>query len=216
MEELGNGIVKVEGGYRLADGRTVPRAQLIRELFNQDWKRADIAKLLDIPYNIVFQATANLANAHHSPGNNAQRGPKMVTLPTGEEIPRSEYIKQQVALGRSRAEIAKELGISTSAVWNVTKGTTDGRRVERHYVKLENGEEIPRNEYIRRRYLEGATRREIANELGCDYTIVWQAISKLNAASADNTDNVASADNTTTSNVNTNSTSEDEEVNFPE
>lgn len=164
-----------DGKYQLSDGRIVSRAEVIRELFSQNWKRADIAKHLDVPYNVVFQATANMTNAHHAPGKGGVAAPKMITLPDGTQMPRAEYIRQQVAAGRSRAEIAKELGISPSAVWSATKDMKGSRRAERHYVKLDDGTEIPRNEYIRKRFLEGATRREIANELGCDYTVVWQA-----------------------------------------
>jgi hypothetical protein len=168
-----------DGKYQLEDGRVVSRAELIRELFNTDWHRRDIAKELDVPYNVVFQATANMTNKHHQPGRGGVAVAKTVTLPDGTEMPRAEYIRQEVAKGRSKAEIAKELGVSYSVVWNATKGMSEANKTQRHYVELPDGTKMPRTEYIRKRFAEGATRREIANELGCDYTVVWQATRTL-------------------------------------
>ena len=46
-----------------ADGRKIPRAEYIRELFNNDMSRGDIARLLKVQHQIVFQATKGMDNA---------------------------------------------------------------------------------------------------------------------------------------------------------
>lgn len=47
----------------LEDGTSVKRVEYIRELYKAGQSRADIAKLLDIPYNIVYQATKEAKSA---------------------------------------------------------------------------------------------------------------------------------------------------------
>jgi hypothetical protein len=39
----------------------------------------------------------------------------------------------------------------------------------------DTGETVPRVDFIRKKYAEGLTRREIATLAGCDYSVVWMA-----------------------------------------
>ena len=49
-------------------------------------------------------------------------------------------------------------------------------------VTLDDGTQMKRTDYIRKRFLEGASRSEIAKELGIPYQYVWQATRKLKKA----------------------------------
>jgi len=103
------------------------RKAYIRKLFQEGWKRSDIAKHLGVKYQIVFAATKDLENEHHpKSGTRGSRG--RVLMPDG--TPRVEYIRAQVAAGRSRKEVAEELGISYQQVYQATKDMTVGRKRE--------------------------------------------------------------------------------------
>jgi predicted DNA-binding protein YlxM (UPF0122 family) len=55
----------------------------------------------------------------------------MITLNDGTEVSRSEYIRMQFAAGVSRGDIAKELDVPYSVVWQATKTEkTDADRLE--------------------------------------------------------------------------------------
>ena len=98
-----------------AEGQEKSRKQQILELFQQDLSRSEIAKRLGVPYQVVYQYTKGMTNAATKPGGGARR----VILDNG--MPRAEYIRQEFAKGRSRSEIAKELGVPYQVVYAATR-----------------------------------------------------------------------------------------------
>jgi len=170
--------------YRLDDGElTTNRSEYIRQEFDKDRSRRDIADELGISYNIVYGATANMTN-------DATRESRMVLMEDG--TPRREYIREQIKEGRTRSDIADELGITYNAVYAASKdmdaagsrgrtATIDGELAEE--LGVEDG--TPRKDYIRGEYAKGRTRREIADELGVDYSVAWRATKDMEDPNAD-------------------------------
>lgn len=105
----------------------------------------------------------------------------------GREVTRAEYIRNMFKnQDKSRGEIAKELNIPYAAVYSATANmenshhTTGGGGIAaKKYVTLEDGTQMARADYIRKRAKEGATRGEIAKELQISYSAVWAATKDL-------------------------------------
>lgn len=172
--------------YALDNGQECSRSAFIRQEFMKDRSRGDIAKELEIAYGLVYTATANMYNLVHPEGGTGRTGNRgatlneEVTLNDGSTLPagssRADLFRAQVTSGeKTRGELAKEFDIPYATVYAATKdavvpggGASHGGR-----VTLEDG--TPRAEYIRAQYAAGATRRAIADELHCDYAIVWAA-----------------------------------------
>jgi len=89
------------------------------------------------------------------------------------EKSRNEWIKEQVAAGVSRGDIAKLLNLSYGVIYGLTK-EAEGTRTA-HTVELEDGTVMSRADYIRMRAAEGVSRGDIAKELDVPYSVVWQA-----------------------------------------
>ena len=105
----------------LEDGTTVPRKAYVLRRFAEDAKRSEIAKELGIPVQIVFGFTRSLSNAHHTPGVGRKGAGSIINPLTGAEEPRAEVIKALIASGKTRKEVAADLGISYQAVYVATK-----------------------------------------------------------------------------------------------
>jgi transposase len=103
----------------------------------------------------------------------------VVELPETVETDRNSWIKDQVAAGVSRGDIAKILDISYGVVYGMTK-EEEGTRQKYEVEYEENGEtkHMARTEYIRKRVAEGVSRADVAKELGVEYSVVWQATKK--------------------------------------
>ena len=99
-----------------------------------------------------------------------------------QTVSRNEWIKEQVANGVARGDLAKMLDISYGVIYGLTKEAEGTRTV--HMITLEDGTEISRTEYIRQQIAAGKTRGEVAKELGVDYSVVWQA-TKVQKTAAD-------------------------------
>lgn len=188
--------------YTLKDGSEGSRAAFIRELFLEDnLSRKEIAEKYEFDYRTVYSATVNMVNEAEPAGRGRAATNPIIKLTaegevviTGEdgniyingklaeampaedtltEVKRNDWIKEQVAAGVSRGDIAKALDISYGVIYNLTKDS-EGTRVK-HMVTLDNGEQISRSAYIRQLFAEGKTRAEIAKELDVAYPVVWQA-----------------------------------------
>ena len=154
-------------------GTEVSRSAHIRELFKGGLSRGEIAKELAVPYGTVYTATVNMFNDKHPEGGAVKQT-------------KASQIRELVELGLTRGAIAKELGVPYGTVYSATKGTpTENPR--RHTVKV-GDTDVSRAEYIRTQYKDGKSRREIANELHCDYAVVWAATRKLQLEAAEATD----------------------------
>lgn len=102
----------VDVEYADADLIDKSRNEWIKEQVEAGMSRADVAKILDLSYGVVYGLTKEAEGT---------RTAHMVTLEDGTEISRAEYIRQRAAAGVSRGDIAKELNVPYSVVWQATK-----------------------------------------------------------------------------------------------
>ncbi len=177
----------LEEVYKLDNGEECSRSAFIRQEFLKDRSRSEIAKELDVPYYIVYSATANMYNEVHKEGENRRPGGNrgvMVEDPeTGETISRAEAMRRMYAEGKTRSEIKEHFGTPYSTVYAATKdveppeGAPRGGRIMVEHP--ETGEQVQRVELIRECYEQGQSRREIADLIGCDYSVVWAATREL-------------------------------------
>lgn len=187
------------------NGEEVSKSAFIREKFIEDnMSRKEIAEKFNIPYRTVYGATVNLENSAEPTSrgrgttfsklqvtadgvvvmvkddtvffdNVAQ--PEGTVVPETIEVDRNTFIKEQVANGRSRGEIAKALDLSYGVIYGLTKDAESARQ-KYEIEDPETGEIISRNEYIRRRVAAGVSKSDVAKELGVEYSVVWQATKK--------------------------------------
>lgn len=106
----------------LEDGTEMSRKAYILKRYTEDnAKRGDIAKELGVPVQVIFAFTRNIANEHHTPGVGRAKIEDVANPETGEVAPRAQVIKDLIAGGKTRKEVAKLLGVSYQAVYSVTK-----------------------------------------------------------------------------------------------
>jgi hypothetical protein len=78
--------------------------------------RGDVAKALDLSYGVVYGLTKE---------EDGTRTKHEVEIDNGDgtttKMPRSEYIRKRVAEGVSKSDVAKELGVEYSVIWQATK-----------------------------------------------------------------------------------------------
>lgn len=74
--------------------------------------RGDIAKMLGMSYGVIYNITKELEGT---------REKHEVALEDGTVVSRSEYIRMLYAGGKSRGDIAKELDVPYTVVWQATK-----------------------------------------------------------------------------------------------
>jgi len=169
--------------FTLDTGEQGSRSAFIRQEFMKDRSRADIAKELDVPYYIVYSATANMFNAVHTAGGGKAGGSRgvMVEDPdTGEMVSRAALMRKMIEeKGMTRGEVKEHFDVPYATVYAATKDVElpegarkGGRKMITH---PDTGEEAPRTEVIRDMYGAGKTRREIADALSVDYAVVWAA-----------------------------------------
>ena len=89
----------------------VKRNDWIKEQVANGVDRAAVAKALEISYGVVYSLTK---------AEGSGRVQHTVTV-DGKEISRAEYIRQQVAAGVKKSDIAHELGVEYSVVWQACK-----------------------------------------------------------------------------------------------
>ena len=116
------------------DGIELSRKEyVIREFCEKDRSRADIARELEVSYQIIFSYTKDLRNTHHNENTNS----RSIMI---NDITRKEYVINEFNKNRSRGDIARELGVSYQIIFSYTKdlrnNKTDERR-ERLSLKYE-------------------------------------------------------------------------------
>lgn len=187
--------------FILQDGSKGSRAAFIREKFlNDNMSRKEISEMFDLSYRVVYSATVNMTNSAEasSRGRSAANSTIQVTendeyvlikddetFVNGEklaedqvlgelhEVSRNQWIRDQVAAGGGRGDIAKLLDMSYGVVYGITKDLEGSRaRIE---VSLPDGTKVSRAEYIRMQFAAGETRGDIAKQLDVPYSVVWQA-----------------------------------------
>lgn len=88
------------------------RNEWIKEQVDAGMSRGDVAKILDLSYGVVYGLTKEAEGT---------RTAHTIELEDGTTISRAEYIRQRAAEGVSRGDIAKELNVPYSVVWQATK-----------------------------------------------------------------------------------------------
>lgn len=88
------------------------RNEWIKEQVDAGVSRGDIAKILNLSYGVVYSLTKEAEGT---------RTAHTVELEDGTTVSRSEYIRMRAAEGVSRGDIAKELNVPYSVVWQATK-----------------------------------------------------------------------------------------------
>lgn len=88
------------------------RNEWIKEMVDEGMSRGDVAKILDVSYGVVYGLTKEAEGT---------RTAHTVELEDGTVMPRTEYIRKRAAEGVSRGDIAKELNVPYSVVWQATK-----------------------------------------------------------------------------------------------
>lgn len=106
------------------------RNEWIKEMVDGGMSRGDVAKILDLSYGVVYGLTKEAEGT---------RTAHTVELEDGTVMPRAEYIRKRAAEGVSRGDIAKELGVPYSVVWQATKTEkTAQEKYEDAVAALEN------------------------------------------------------------------------------
>ena len=105
--ELYEGAVEDLGELQNAD-----RNEWIIAKAQEGVSRGDIAKMLGMSYGVIYNITKELEGT---------REKHEVTLEDGTVVSRSEYIRMLYAGGKSRGDIAKELDVPYTVVWQATK-----------------------------------------------------------------------------------------------
>jgi predicted transcriptional regulator len=110
-----------DGKYYDANSGEEVAEKDITEILRNDWikeqveagvSRGDVAKALDLSYGVVYNLTKD------------QEGTRIrheIELEDGTKISRSAYIRQLFDEGKTRSEIAKDLEVPYSVVWQATK-----------------------------------------------------------------------------------------------
>ena len=187
-------------------GEEVSKSEFIREQFTKHNKsRKQISEEFNINYRTVYGATLNMVNDAEPATRGRGAGSTKINVTADghvisvidgvthvdnvaveddhelaqaetTQVDRNEWIREQVASGRERSEVAAALGLSYGVVYQLTKDQEGSRQTVQYDY---NGEKISRSEYIRRLYGEGKSRADIAKELGVEYSVVWSALKTL-------------------------------------
>lgn len=88
------------------------RNEWIKEQVEAGVSRGDIAKILNLSYGVVYGLTKEAEGT---------RVAHTIELEDGTVVSRAEYIRMRAAEGVSRGDIAKELNVPYSVVWQATK-----------------------------------------------------------------------------------------------
>lgn len=102
----------VDKTYEESELTDKSRNEWIKEQVEAGMSRGDVAKILDLSYGVVYGLTKEAEGT---------RTTHTVELEDGTTVSRTEYIRMRAAEGVSRGDIAKELNVPYSVVWQATK-----------------------------------------------------------------------------------------------
>lgn len=106
-----NGVA-VDVVYAEEDLTAKSRNEWIKEVVESGVSRGDVATILGLSYGVIYSLTKEAEGTREA---------HMIELEDGTKISRAEYIRRKVAEGMSKGDIAKELGVQYSVVWQATK-----------------------------------------------------------------------------------------------
>jgi transposase len=122
-----DGIISIAGvqqpeGTAMPEVTEVDRNEWIKRQIAAGAERGAIAKMLDLSYGVIYGLTKETEGTRQ----------KYEVEYEGKMISRSEYIRMRAAQGINKSDIAKELGVEYSVVWQATKKlkTTEEKFVE--------------------------------------------------------------------------------------
>lgn len=126
-----------EGNLYLPEVTETDRNSWIKEQVDNGVSRGDVAKILNLSYGVVYGLTKEAAGTRQKyemeiddPENPGQK----------KTISRSEYIRMRVAEGMSKSDVAKELNVEYSVVWQATK--QDKTEAEKYEGIIESLEKL--------------------------------------------------------------------------
>lgn len=160
------------GDFYDAESGEVIDASKVSDISRNDWikaqveagvSRGDIAKALDLSYGVIYNLTKE---------QDGTRVKHDIVLDDGTTISRSAYIRQLFAEGQSRSDIAKELEVPYSVVWQATK--TEKSDADRFAELIEQI----------KTFADKATNEEDFNDAIAALEIVEIAVSEADAAEA--------------------------------
>ena len=105
--ELFDGELEDLGELEQAD-----RNEWIIKKVQEGVSRGDVAKMLGMSYGVIYNITKDMEGT---------REKHEITLEDGTVVSRAEYIRMKYQEGMSRGDIAKELEVPYSVVWQATK-----------------------------------------------------------------------------------------------
>lgn len=96
----------------LGELQKVDRNEWILNKVQAGASRGEVAKMLGMSYGVVYNITKDLEGS---------REKHEITLEDGTVVSRTDYIRALFAEGKSRGDIAKELDVPYTVVWQATK-----------------------------------------------------------------------------------------------
>ena len=108
----GKTLVNGEEGEPVGELKEISRNEWIRQQVEAGVGRGDIAKALNMSYGVIYGITKD---------QEGTRSRVEIELEDGTKVSRAEYIRMQFSNGVSRGDIAKELNVPYSVVWQATK-----------------------------------------------------------------------------------------------
>lgn len=97
----------------------VTKASKVRAMFVDGYSRKQISDSLGIRYQQVYQYTSAMQNEHHNDDSTGRA--IIVTTESGEKLTRKDYVISELRKGRTRGNVAKELGIPYQVVYGYLK-----------------------------------------------------------------------------------------------
>lgn len=97
----------------------VTKASQVRALFVSGLSRKQISDQLGIRYQQVYQYTSAMENEHHNAESTGRS--VIVTTDSGEKLTRKDYVISELRKGRTRGNVAKELGVPYQVVYGYLK-----------------------------------------------------------------------------------------------
>jgi len=122
-------------------GEMMPRAKAIRLMLEEGMSRGEVARALDIPYQIVYRVAKDAGVG----GGSGEARPRATVIYNGEERLRAEVIRELAAEGHTRAAIAKQLGVPYQVVYQTLKkgsGAPRGEQVSEAQEEWDSVEEV--------------------------------------------------------------------------
>jgi transposase len=129
------------------------RKAQMRRLVKEGHTRKEVADMLGVTYQTVYSSTSDLTPPPSERGGFAPGAQRVMLEVDGEQVARSEWIRQQHAAGKTRGEILKDLkalpgqeDATFQTVYASTKPPASERRAAKAKTKNGTGAEASADE----------------------------------------------------------------------